>query len=244
MDDGVKALTEKERQTLRLILRGHDAKSMANELGVSVHTINERLRCARRKLDVTSSKEAARILDANDAAEDESLADKRIGEASLGKASETGAVSQDAARKFLPGVFVMLTLFAAGLVLTSQLADTTTSPPPQAEQVADEAVSGAALDWLELVDASDWQTSFEAAGSTFRDVNTVSGWASASRQAREPLGNIVSRELLSVRSVRDAKGSYREVKFESRFANDRVAFETVTLEMEDGVWKPVGILIE
>ena len=34
------ALTEKEKQTLRLIVRGHDAKSVARSLGLSVHTIN------------------------------------------------------------------------------------------------------------------------------------------------------------------------------------------------------------
>ncbi|MCB2088333.1 MAG: helix-turn-helix transcriptional regulator [Sphingomonadaceae bacterium] len=62
-------LSEKERQALRLILRGHDAKSMAGELGLSVHTINERLRNARRKLSVTSSKEAARLLLEAEAAE-------------------------------------------------------------------------------------------------------------------------------------------------------------------------------
>ena len=33
-------LTEKEKETLRLIVRGHDAKSMAAEFDLSVHTIN------------------------------------------------------------------------------------------------------------------------------------------------------------------------------------------------------------
>lgn len=62
MTTGLDALTERERHTLRLILRGHDAKSAARELGLSVHTVNERLRDARRKLGVTSSREAARRL--------------------------------------------------------------------------------------------------------------------------------------------------------------------------------------
>ena len=59
---GLDALTEKEKQTLRLIVRGHDAKSVARDLDLSVHTINERLRDARRKLAVSSSREAARLL--------------------------------------------------------------------------------------------------------------------------------------------------------------------------------------
>lgn len=44
MTTGIDALTGREKQTLRLILRGHDAKSAALELALSVHTINERLR--------------------------------------------------------------------------------------------------------------------------------------------------------------------------------------------------------
>ena len=55
---GYQALTEKEKQTLRLIVRGHDAKSMARHLGLSIHTVNERLRDARRKLEVSSSRGA------------------------------------------------------------------------------------------------------------------------------------------------------------------------------------------
>ena len=44
MADGYDALTEKEKETLRLMARGHDAKSAASALSLSVHTINERLR--------------------------------------------------------------------------------------------------------------------------------------------------------------------------------------------------------
>ena len=46
--EGLWALTENEKQTLRLMVRGHDAKSIARSLDLSVHTINERLRDARR----------------------------------------------------------------------------------------------------------------------------------------------------------------------------------------------------
>ena len=75
------ALTEKEKQTLRLMVRGHDAKSIARCLNLSVHTINERLRDARRKLDVSSSREAARLLLDTEGAPPNSSGDRRIGEA-------------------------------------------------------------------------------------------------------------------------------------------------------------------
>lgn len=54
-------LTEREIAALRLLASGYDVKSAAAELGVSVHSINERLRDARRKLGVSSSREAARL---------------------------------------------------------------------------------------------------------------------------------------------------------------------------------------
>lgn len=60
--DGPDALSAREKQVLRLLLAGHDAKSSARELGLSVHTVNEHLREARRKLGVSSSREAARRL--------------------------------------------------------------------------------------------------------------------------------------------------------------------------------------
>ena len=53
-------MNEREKEALRLLLVGHDAKSIANTLGLSVYTINDRLRDARRKLGVSSSREAAR----------------------------------------------------------------------------------------------------------------------------------------------------------------------------------------
>jgi DNA-binding CsgD family transcriptional regulator len=55
-------LNVREKDVLRLLASGHDAKSAAQVLGVSVNAVNERLREARRKLGTTSSREAARLL--------------------------------------------------------------------------------------------------------------------------------------------------------------------------------------
>ena len=80
MASGYETLTGKEKEVLRLILQGHDAKSMAGELELSVHTINERLRNARRKLAVTSSKEAARLVFEAEGEAPEFLGHKRMGD--------------------------------------------------------------------------------------------------------------------------------------------------------------------
>ena len=62
MKGGVESLSDRERETLRLLGRGRDTKSIASALDLSVHTVNERLRDVRRKLGVSSSREAARLL--------------------------------------------------------------------------------------------------------------------------------------------------------------------------------------
>ena len=81
MTAGCDTLTEKEKGTLRLLLSGHDAKSIARQLGLSVHTIHERLRDARRKMSVSSSREAARLLHQIEGPPPELLGEKPIGDA-------------------------------------------------------------------------------------------------------------------------------------------------------------------
>ena len=245
MDNGVHSLTEKEKETLRLMLRGHDAKSMANHLDLSVHTINERLRAARRKLSVTSSREVARLLYESEGEQDKSSVDRELGEAF---GSETGDVSDGPFGKqgpqFLRGALIMLTILAAGLILTSQIYDADKGAPFEAAQVEDEAVSNVARDWLELVDAKDWQASFDAAGKTFRDVNTVAGWQDASEQARVPLGEMISRELVKIKYVNAPPSGFRSVVFFTTFADGGEAIEMVTLEREESGWRVVGYIIE
>jgi DNA-binding CsgD family transcriptional regulator len=62
LDKGLVRLTEKEKEVLRLLGKGYDVKSTAQSLKISTTTVTERLRSARTKLSVGSSREAARIL--------------------------------------------------------------------------------------------------------------------------------------------------------------------------------------
>jgi DNA-binding CsgD family transcriptional regulator len=77
--DNIAALTEREKETLRLLLQGYDAKSIARRLDLSVHTINERLRDARRKLALSSSREAARLLTEAERATPQPVGDEILG---------------------------------------------------------------------------------------------------------------------------------------------------------------------
>lgn len=64
-------LNEAERQVLLLLAEGHTAKSVANELGSTPAAVNERLREARRKTGVGSSRELARLLKSQEIRHDE-----------------------------------------------------------------------------------------------------------------------------------------------------------------------------
>ncbi|MBX7491837.1 DUF4019 domain-containing protein [Qipengyuania sp. 1NDW9] len=254
MDEGYDALSDKEKETLRLMVRGHDAKSMARELSLSVHTINDRLRAARRKLGVTSSREAARLVFEHEGEAPENLADKELGSAQAAARPDPFIHSKTAPRRaiWIGGILVMLTIaIAAALALGGHPATERPEgdPATAVETVLVERFEAEALEWLALVDAGDWDASFAEAGRTFRDPNTATTWREASEMARVPLGEVKERTTLTVGLVQtDADG--REnleqaiVRFATSFENRKEAIETVTLEEDNGKWRVVGYLID
>lgn len=261
MQHGYEALTEREKQTLRLMLRGHDAKSMARELDLSVHTINERLRYARRKLSVSSSREAARVLHEVEgpspvSPHDESLGDQALGEAAamMGGASSAnpkpGRIASRNLAWLTGGLFVMSILIAAvALSSTPNLASAPTvsaSPPARAAgqlPVAESEVVTTARQWLALVDAYRWRESWEATGKQFRNQNTQEVWANLSQEVRPPFGTVESRTLMSQEDIPAPPNGYEIVKFRTSFANKPDTTETLSLEREGSQWKVVGYWI-
>jgi DNA-binding CsgD family transcriptional regulator len=100
-------LNNAERGVLRLLAEGHTAKSIATELETTPAAINERLREARRKTGVGSSRELARLLKAQE---------NRHEQIGVGRESSPGAGSlpTDAEpRRLQTGVFTMIALFLA-----------------------------------------------------------------------------------------------------------------------------------
>jgi DNA-binding CsgD family transcriptional regulator len=248
MSAGFQTLTEKEKQTLRLMGRGHDTKSMARHLGLSVHTINERLRAARQKLSVSSSREAARLLLETEGGTPQSFGDKEIGEAGPGAdaAGEEASIDRRLgavrSRRVIAGVLIMSLFIGIAALL---LQPSSTAADQSAGAAAEQAqIVQSARDWLALVDAGRWEDSWRATGAQFRALNTVAVWTRVSLSARAPLGAVRSRVMLSEESVPAPPNGYEMVKFRTSFANRANATETVTLAHEDGTWKVVGCWIE
>jgi DNA-binding CsgD family transcriptional regulator len=247
MSQGYAALTEKEKQTLRLIVRGHDAKSTARELGLSVHTINERLRDARRKLAVSSSREAARrLLDAEASASvsaPDLLGDKLLGADPEAAAAEPAATP---GRRWpaLAGVAVMT--LALGMLAFALVPHAADSSATKSDQVAalEAEVTQAARDWLALGDEARWEEAWRGTGATFRQLNTLARWTEVSQEVRVPLGPVLSREMLTHDSVPTPPAGAEVVKFRTDFEGRRGVIETVSLAREDGVWKVTGIYLD
>src|SRR5438067_7556002 len=190
MNDGLQALSERERETLRLLLTGRDAKSIARHFGLSVHTVNERLRDARRKLDVSSSREAARLLFEHERRTPNSFVDKRFGV--VGHALDVSTNGwpkrrQGAGRSFtwLFGGMLIVSLIVAASVLLSALHGSSASESeiPKSQSTANSlsasqsAGARAAREWVALVDGGRWQDSWRSAGTLFKSQVTAQQWA-------------------------------------------------------------------
>ena len=256
MATGYPALSEKEKQTLRLLLSGYDAKSMARHLGLSVHTVNERLRDARRKMATSSSREAARQLREVEAQTPELLGDEALGDAPalppaqmiLQPAQGTGNWRRTG--WIVGGLAMTISLALLALSALSGPAQVPTAGPGSAAAavVATPASETAAVDaakqFLALLDRDDWTASWQATHQSFKLLNTVEWWSEASRKVRGDVGALKSRELATVDFTPAPPNGYWVVRFKASYAKKRDATETLQLAWENGAWKVVAITVD
>jgi DNA-binding CsgD family transcriptional regulator len=261
MREGLKTLSGREKETLRLLLGGHDAKSIARELGLSVHTINERLREARRKMGVSSSREAARLLAEVERNSPEFLADKQLRGAAGASAASRHGQPDRGKRPYRPFVwaiggmvFMLLIITAAALFVGGHVTGTLALSGARTE-AAGRAVSrptpdtseNAARRWLALVDQSRWHESWNAAGPLIRGQVSEESWTAIVRPVRAPLGVVTSRTLQGVVRASTLPGAppgdYSVLQFRTRFAHKPDSVETVTLAREGSSWKVSGYFI-
>lgn len=128
---GLEKLTPRQKEILRLLLAGFDAKSTASELGISVHTVTEHLREARRHLGVSNSREAARLLGQAESGPPNYMGPSEIGVG--GPPAEHSLVVLPGVNRTLVyvGATIMILIAAAALALT--LAE---EEPPSPHSVA------------------------------------------------------------------------------------------------------------
>ena len=115
---------------------------------------------------------------------------------------------------------------------------------PSVQQAANGEVVGAAQRFLTLLDADNWDASYQMMGAAFHKLNTQAVWAGASDRMRAQMGAMVSRSFVSQEELPAPPMGYEVVKFRTDFANKAGATETVTLERQDGGWRVVGVMVE
>lgn len=245
--DGYAALTEKEKQTLRLIVRGHDAKSTARHLGLSVHTINERLRDARRKLAVSSSREAARFVLDREAPD--SLVPHEIGEAAPGGGAAGMAAPENGGGRLrtvwiISGVALMSLILALAAVTALPQAAPSPADSSPAAAARTAQIEVAARKFLTLIDQGKWDDSYALTTASFQKLNTSKVWAEVSERVRPPLGPVTSRTMIGHEEVPTPPQGYEVVKFRTTFANKPDAIEKVSLERTGDGWRVAGVTVE
>lgn len=252
-EDGnaVGGLTGREKEALRLLLAGHDAKSSARELDLSVHTVNDHLRSARRKLDVSSSREAARMLAEAEGGTPNSFGTQAFWDGSSAPGQQNTAAQRGTWLAWLTGGMLVMSLIIAAAVLTTTLQGggaaqaPSTATAPQA--VEETAASAAAREWLALIDEDRWDQSWQTTADIFRSQVTTRQWVQSMESVREPLGPVSARVLVNVIETNDPPGAppgdYRMLQFQTDFAQKPGSVETVVLSREDGAWKVSGYFI-
>ena len=115
-----------------------------------------------------------------------------------------------------------------------------------ANEAKEAAAVAAAAVWLNLVDEGMYGDSWETAAAYFKRAITKGKWEQMLTAVRNPLGRMVSRELISKtysQSLPD--GEYVVIQFATSFENKKSAIETVTPMLDsDGEWRVSGYFIK
>ena len=113
--------------------------------------------------------------------------------------------------------------------------------------------SAAGLDsagaWLTLVDAGQYDKSWDQAASLFKESLSKDQWVKSLQTARMPLGKVISRTSTSTTYTTSLPGvpdgKYVVIKYDTSFENKKSAVETVTPMLDkDGKWRVSGYFIK
>ena len=107
----------------------------------------------------------------------------------------------------------------------------------------------AANHWLVLADAGDGAATWDQAAAPFQAAVTKAAWSDALRQARQPLGAVMARRMVSSELSRSLPGApdgeYVVVQYDTRFEHKAHAVETVVpMRDHDGKWKVSGYFVK
>ena len=109
--------------------------------------------------------------------------------------------------------------------------------------------TAAVVQWLKLVDASEYAQAWEQSAELFRNAVPKEAFGTGIAAVRSPLGMVESRKLLSASYTTAlpgaAAGQYVVFQFDTTFQNKKDAVETITpMKDKDGTWRVSGYYVK
>lgn len=105
-----------------------------------------------------------------------------------------------------------------------------------------------AKQWLTLVDDGNYADAWKQAGAYLQSHQDAAAFAGKVGGQRKPLGAMSSRTLKDVQLVKTLpgmrSGQYAVVRYDSEFAHQAAAVESVTLISESGGWSVIAYRLE
>lgn len=101
--------------------------------------------------------------------------------------------------------------------------------------------------WLALIDGRQYRESWSRAATLFRRQLGPGQWQQAMTAAREPLGDLRSRKLLSAAYATSLPGApdgeYVVLRYQTSFSAKKNAIETVTPMLDGDAWRVSGYYV-
>ena len=119
--------------------------------------------------------------------------------------------------------------------------------PVFASPAKQQAAEQAAGKWLALVDGIQYDEAWRRASSLFRKQVSKAQWRQGMQAARDPLGPMTSRQLMSATYATSLPGApdgeYVVIQYRTSFEFKKSAVETVTPMLDNGQWRVSGYYV-
>ena len=105
----------------------------------------------------------------------------------------------------------------------------------------------AAGKWLALIDGRQYLDSWNQAASLFKQQVNADNWLQSINAARQPLGAMISRKLISATYATSLPGApdgeYVVLQYQTTFKYKKSALETVTPMLDNKRWRVSGYYV-
>ena len=139
--------------------------------------------------------------------------------------------------KWLALVFALL-IAAPALAQTAPTGPSTAMTPSPDDR---------AKQWLTLVDDQNYADAYRQMSAAAQGKSPITVWTQKMSEFRQPLGAMANRNIKEVKQTRIRPGMRDgqsiTVRFDSSFAHQAAAVETVVLTSEKGAWSVTGYTV-